>query len=119
MEVAGLIQALITVLTAIAPVVETIVVMRLITAVVLLLVAEITVMMVPTTVVMTVPVAETMKDQRLRNRITAEMTTVVETPAETKAVAETSLTKAVEMTVERLQRRQALLMLLKFIKIRR
>ena len=62
-------------------------------------------MMVPTTVVMTVPVAETMKDQRLRNRITAEMTTVVETPAEmkavaetpaeTKAVAETSLTKAV------------------------
>ena len=76
-------------------------------------------MMVPTTVVMTVPVAETMKDQRLRNRITAEMTTVVETPAETKAVAETSLTKAVEMTVERLQRRQALLMLLKFIKIRR
>ena len=129
MEVAGLIQALITVLTAIAPVVETIVVMRLITAVVLLLVAEITVMMVPTTVVVTVPVAETMKDQRLRNRITAEMTTVVETPAEmkavaetpaeTKAVAETSLTKAVEMTVERLQRRQALLMLLKFIKIRR
>ena len=129
MEVAGLIQALITVLTAIAPVVETIVVMRLITAVVLLLVAEITVMMVPTTVVVTVPVAKTMKDQRLRNRITAEMTTVVETPAEmkavaetpaeTKAVAETSLTKAVEMTVERLQRRQALLMLLKFIKIRR
>ena len=86
-------------------------------------------MMVPTTEEMTVPVAETMKDQRLRNRITAEMTTVVETPAEmkavaetpaeTKAVAETSLTKAVEMTVERLQRRQALLMLLKFIKIRR
>ena len=63
MEVAGLIQALITVLTAIAPVVETIVVMRLITAVVLLLVAEITVMMVPTTVVVTVPVAKTMKDQ--------------------------------------------------------
>lgn len=30
-----------------------------------------------------------MKDQRLRNRITAEMTTVVETPAEMKAVAET------------------------------
>ena len=76
-------------------------------------------MMVPTTVVMTVPVAETMKDQRLRNRITAEMTTVAETPAEMKAVAETSLMKAVEMTVERLQRRQALLMLLKFIKIRR
>ena len=49
----------------------------------------------------------------------AEMKAVAETPAETKAVAETSLTKAVEMTVERLQRRQALLMLLKFIKIRR
>ena len=129
MEVAGLIQALITVLTAIAPVGETRVVMRLIPAVVLRRVAEITVMRVPTTGGGTVPGAKTRTDPRLRNRITAEMTTVVETPAEmkavaetpaeTKAVAETSLTKAVEMTVERLQRRQALLMLLKFIKIRR
>ncbi len=114
-EVAGLIQALSTILTTIAPVVETIVVMRLITAVVLLLVVMIVIRrMVPTTVGDDSSGGGDYEGERLRNRITAEMTTVVETTGgdesgggdtgdETKAVAETSLTKAVEMTVEQLR----------------